>query len=445
MWPEYLAYWLRHQRESLIQLAGGTTFRELPKSTLKGFHIPLPPLSEQHQIVGILNRAAKIERLRAQAQERLREFIPALFVKMFGDPATNPMGWEVREFAKVCMRVTVGLVVKPASYYKDKGILALRSLNIREEHIDEEDVKFFSREDTNNKLAKSRIWKDDVVIVRSGQPGTATVIPAHLDGVNAIDILIATPNQAHVVPRYLSGFLNSHAGRRLVLSEERGQIQKHLNVGSLSKSHIPVPLLSLQKQYANIVETALAVQSVTESSGSVAFKLKNSLMSRLLEGGMMDIVDSKRRSAMMARIGGRNTAPELAVRRIAHRMGLRFRVHRKDLPGCPDLVFPKHRLVVFVHGCFWHRHQGCKYAYTPKSRVEFWTEKFESSVARDARQQAALKALGWRVLVIWECETRDAVAVRSRLTAAIHCEEPSPRRKETVSARMGPAMATVGR
>ena len=122
-----------------------------------------------------------------------------------------------------------------------------------------------------------------MVIVRSGQPGTATVIPAHLDGVNAIDILIATPNQAHVVPRYLSSFLNSHAGRRLVLSEERGQIQKHLNVGSLSKSHILVPPLSLQKQYANIVETALAVQSVTEFSGSVAFKLKNSLMSRLLE------------------------------------------------------------------------------------------------------------------------------------------------------------------
>ena len=160
---------------------------------------------------------------------------------------------------------------------------------------------------------------------------------------------------------------------------------------------------------------------------------------------MTDIMDSKRRSEMMARIGGRNTAPELAVRRIAHRMGLRFRVHRKDLPGCPDLVFPKHRLVVFVHGCFWHRHQGCKYAYTPKSRVEFWTEKFASGVARDERQQAALKALGWRVLVIWECETRDTAAVRSRLAAAIGVEEEesSPQRKETVSARMGATMSRV--
>jgi len=159
---------------------------------------------------------------------------------------------------------------------------------------------------------------------------------------------------------------------------------------------------------------------------------------------MTDIVDTKRRSTIMARIGGRNTTPELAVRRIAHRMGLRFRIHRKDLPGCPYLVFPKHHLVIFVHGCFWHRHQGCKYAYTPKSRIEFWTEKFESGVARDAHQQAALQALGWRVLVIWECEIKDEAAVRSRLAAATHCEEPSPQRKETVSARMGSAMAIVG-
>ena len=120
---------------------------------------------------------------------------------------------------------------------------------------------------------------------------------------------------------------------------------------------------------------------------------------------MTDIVDSKRRSELMANIRGRDTAPELAVRRIAHRMGLRFRLHRNDLPGRPDLVFPKHRLAVFVHGCFWHRHEGCRHASTPKSRVAFWTEKFAANVVRDARQEAALRALGWRVLVIWQCES----------------------------------------
>ena len=134
---------------------------------------------------------------------------------------------------------------------------------------------------------------------------------------------------------------------------------------------------------------------------------------------MTDIMDTRRRSKLMAGIRSRGTAPELAVRRIAHRIGLRFRLHRKDLPGRPDLVFPKHRLAVFVHGCFWHRHEGCRYASTPKSRVAFWTEKFEANIVRDARQEAALRALGWRVLVIWQCETRNEAAVECRLAASI--------------------------
>ena len=132
---------------------------------------------------------------------------------------------------------------------------------------------------------------------------------------------------------------------------------------------------------------------------------------------MTDIVDAQRRSEMMAGIRGQNTAPELAVRRIAHRMGLRFRLHRNDLPGRPDLVFPRHRTAVFVHGCFWHRHEGCRRASTPKSRTVFWTTKFAANVERDARQQAALRTLGWRVLVIWQCETKDEVAVERRLAA----------------------------
>ena len=134
---------------------------------------------------------------------------------------------------------------------------------------------------------------------------------------------------------------------------------------------------------------------------------------------MTDIVDSRRRSEMMAGIKGRNTRPELVVRRIAHKLGLRFRLHQKDLPGRPDLVFPRYRLAVFVHGCFWHRHEGCRYAYTPKSRVAFWTEKFAENVARDRRNEEALRDLGWRVLVIWECDTRDYEAISRRLEGAI--------------------------
>lgn len=134
---------------------------------------------------------------------------------------------------------------------------------------------------------------------------------------------------------------------------------------------------------------------------------------------MTDIVDPKRRSEMMAGIRSRNTAPELAVRSIAHRMGLRFRLHRKDLPGRPDLVFPKHRLAVFVHGCFWHRHEGCRHASMPKSRTAAWAGKFAANVERDARQQTALRSLGWRVLVVWECETTNVAAVERRLAELI--------------------------
>lgn len=118
---------------------------------------------------------------------------------------------------------------------------------------------------------------------------------------------------------------------------------------------------------------------------------------------------------MMSNIKGRDTRPEIAVRRIAHRLGFRFRLHRNDLPGRPDLVFPRYRAVVFVHGCFWHRHRGCRYAYLPKTRVRFWTEKFRDNVARDRRNVDTLGKLGWRVLIIWECETRSSTCVESHL------------------------------
>lgn len=112
----------------------------------------------------------------------------------------------------------------------------------------------------------------------------------------------------------------------------------------------------------------------------------------------------------MAKIGGKHTAPELAVRRLVHAMGYRFRLHRRDLPGSPDLVFPRLRAVVFVHGCFWHRHRGCAKASVPKTRRAFWTAKFAANVARDVRAERRLRALGWRVLTVWECEVKDGSA-----------------------------------
>ncbi|MFT3756353.1 MAG: DNA mismatch endonuclease Vsr [Pseudoxanthomonas sp.] len=118
---------------------------------------------------------------------------------------------------------------------------------------------------------------------------------------------------------------------------------------------------------------------------------------------MVDVVDPATRSRMMSGIRGKNTKPEMVVRSFLHRAGLRFRLHAK-LPGKPDLVLPKYRTVVFVHGCFWHRHEGCRYATTPTSNVAFWCEKFATNVHRDARVKQQLEDLGWHVLVIWSCE-----------------------------------------
>lgn len=121
------------------------------------------------------------------------------------------------------------------------------------------------------------------------------------------------------------------------------------------------------------------------------------------------------RSALMARIKPKDTKPEKVVRRILHAMGYRFRLHSKDLPGRPDIVFKSRKKVVFVHGCFWHRHPDCPRTTTPKTRMEFWMSKFIANQKRDRRAQDELKKLGWRYLIVWECEVKDHTAFGDRL------------------------------
>ena len=141
---------------------------------------------------------------------------------------------------------------------------------------------------------------------------------------------------------------------------------------------------------------------------------------------MTDIFDPGKRSEIMSRIRGRDTRPEMIVRRIAHGLGFRFRLHRKDLPGRPDIVFPRHQAVIVVHGCFWHRHPGCKRASSPKTRGRYWQNKFEDNVVRDRRNETALRDLGWKVMVIWECETKDHEAVAARIESFLRRDESEP-------------------
>lgn len=121
---------------------------------------------------------------------------------------------------------------------------------------------------------------------------------------------------------------------------------------------------------------------------------------------MVDVVDPVTRSRMMSGIRDRDTRPELALRRRLHRAGLRYRVHAADIPGRPDIAFPARKAAIFIHGCFWHRHEGCHWCSTPVSNAEFWTAKFERNKVRDTEVREALHAAGWRVAVVWECALR---------------------------------------
>jgi DNA mismatch endonuclease (patch repair protein) len=130
---------------------------------------------------------------------------------------------------------------------------------------------------------------------------------------------------------------------------------------------------------------------------------------------MADVLTTNQRRYCMSRIRGKDTKPELLVRRILHSMGYRYRLHRRDLPGCPDIVFPGRRRVIFVHGCFWHRHR-CKYGQVrPATRPEFWERKLAGNKARDARNRRELRRLGWQVLIVWECQIRKPAATIERI------------------------------
>lgn len=138
----------------------------------------------------------------------------------------------------------------------------------------------------------------------------------------------------------------------------------------------------------------------------------------------------------MSGIRGKNTKPELAVRKLVHALGYRFRLHRRDLPGSPDLVLPRLRKIIFVHGCFWHRHPGCQFAYSPKSNTAFWLAKLNANVQRDAAVQLALAEMGWNVLIVWECEVADMRALSYKVQTFL-TQGPKPASVKRSRAQQG--------
>jgi DNA mismatch endonuclease, patch repair protein len=138
---------------------------------------------------------------------------------------------------------------------------------------------------------------------------------------------------------------------------------------------------------------------------------------------MADTRTPEQRSRIMRSVGTKNTAPELVVRRVLHRMGIRFRLHRRDLPGTPDVVLPGRRIAIFVHGCFWHAH-GCSKGRAPKSREEYWKPKLDQTRARDQRSVAALLEIGWKPVTVWQCEVTNEAALEAHLKALLGFEKP---------------------
>jgi DNA mismatch endonuclease (patch repair protein) len=128
-----------------------------------------------------------------------------------------------------------------------------------------------------------------------------------------------------------------------------------------------------------------------------------------------DVLTKLERSQLMARVGQKNTKPELVVRSFLHANGFRYRLHRKDLPGSPDIVFPARMKVIFIHGCFWHRHKNCKYSTKPGTRTDFWEAKFVANVKRDINNLRLLKKLGWKADIVWECETKNLETLAKRI------------------------------
>lgn len=129
----------------------------------------------------------------------------------------------------------------------------------------------------------------------------------------------------------------------------------------------------------------------------------------------MDVFSREKRSKIMSRVSGKNTKPEIAVRSLLHSMGYRFRLHKKDLPGKPDIVLPKHKKIIFVHGCFWHGHEGCSRSKRPTTNQEFWREKLDNNIERDKVVVNDLNHLGWEILTVWSCEVKDTNELKNKL------------------------------
>lgn len=291
-WPIDTAYFVKPKRDDLdrrwaywmLKSLGMEMMNKsaavpgLNRDDVYRLNVQLPPLPEQRRIAAILDHADALRAKRRQVLAHLDALAESIFNDMFGSEI------EMHPFGATCDRVTVGVVVRPASYYVDCGVPALRTLNVKPGRIDLGDVVYFSEASNGGPLAKSRLRAGDLVIARTGKAGTTAIVPPELDGANAIDLIVATPNRDVALPIYLESLLNSEIGKRIVSGEARGQIQQHFNVGSLKKAPIPLPPLALQRRFVERIEQVNRQRGHLRRIAEAESELFTSLQSRAFRG-----------------------------------------------------------------------------------------------------------------------------------------------------------------
>jgi type I restriction enzyme S subunit len=283
---DYLYLLLNGLKRKIERDAYGGGQPNISSTQIENYIVHLPSLKKQEQIVSVLSKADTLIKLRKNSISLQNEFLKNIFLKMFGDPVTNEKGWSKLNGGEYCEKLTVGVVIRPASYYVEDGVIALRSLNIKPNRIDLNNLVYFSKEANENELSKSILREGDVVFVRTGVTGTAAIIPKELDGCNCIDLIITRPKAGLIHPKYLTFFFNSDFGKKIVSSKEVGGIQKHFNIGAIKELKIPVPPFELQTQFSQLAEKTELLKEYYNNSLAELENLLGSLTQRAFRGDL---------------------------------------------------------------------------------------------------------------------------------------------------------------
>ncbi|MBQ6610149.1 MAG: restriction endonuclease subunit S [Oscillospiraceae bacterium] len=276
---QYFMYAVQHKLKEMESKAHGATMKHIVKKDFDDMAVPFPALERQVEIASTLSKVANIIDMHQQQLSALDDLIKARFVEMFGDE-TNPYQWPVVNVEDVAS-VSVGVVIKPTQYYTDAehGVKAFRSLNIGAGTIKDSDWVYFSHEG-NDKNSKSQLRENDLLIVRSGAPGTACVVPKIYEGCNAIDIIIARPETDKVNPHFLCTFTNLPHGKRQIDEGTGGAAQQHFNVGKYNKLQLMLPPLEQQNEFVSFLAQIDKSKSVIQKSLDETQVLFDSLMQK---------------------------------------------------------------------------------------------------------------------------------------------------------------------